>query len=41
MINPASGAALPTFVSGERLYGRPDLNPVIDGAAECCAVATC
>lgn len=34
VINPGSRAALPTFVSGERLYGRPDLDLVIDGAAE-------
>lgn len=33
-VNPASRAALPTFVSGQRLYGRPDLDLVIDGSAE-------
>jgi LPS-assembly protein len=33
-IDPATRAALPTFVSGERLYGRPDLELVIDGAAQ-------
>jgi LPS-assembly protein len=32
-IAPATRAALPTFVSGEHMYGRPDLELVIDGDA--------
>ena len=31
---PANGSALPTFVSGDRLYGRPDLETVVEGQAE-------
>jgi len=33
-IPSASRGALPTFISGERLFGRPDLETVIEGKAE-------
>jgi LPS-assembly protein len=33
-IPSASRGALPTFISGERLFGRPDLETVIEGHAE-------
>lgn len=33
-INPATRRALPTFVFGERLFGRPDLETVVEGRAE-------
>ncbi len=34
LIPSASRGALPTFISGERLFGRPDLETVIEGKAE-------
>jgi LPS-assembly protein len=33
-VTPASRSASPTFVSGERIYGRPDLETVVEGDAE-------
>ena len=33
-IPAASRSSLPTFISGERLFGRPDLETVIEGKAE-------
>src|ERR1035437_5623381 len=33
-IPKAAGAALPTFIYGERFFGRPDLETVVEGNAE-------
>lgn len=33
-VNPASRASLPTFIFAERIFGRPDLETVLEGRAE-------